>query len=220
LSFAGSLLVPILVAVLTLSGGWLITTRVADHWDRVKKRRELDLAAAQEFQSLYGEIIATWKTWNALNGGYTAQFPVDPREKWACLERATAAEGRIEALISKVAAERDLSPADIAVLGGIRQSFKQLRRLIRSDSAVQWRSDKTREYAALKGWAAATSVLLATSDRKRDRPSPAVAAYNFREITRNDHETTWRDLPDYLTTDPRLLRAPRRGIRRNGQSAQ
>ncbi|MEV6180561.1 hypothetical protein, partial [Streptomyces sp. NPDC052015] len=46
---------------------WLVTTRVTDYWDRVKKDREMYLAAAQDFQRLYGEFFAIWKTWSTLN---------------------------------------------------------------------------------------------------------------------------------------------------------
>jgi hypothetical protein len=53
--------------VVTLAGGWFVTTRVADHWDQIKKRRELDLAAAGDFQRLYGEFFSVWKAWDSIS---------------------------------------------------------------------------------------------------------------------------------------------------------
>lgn len=120
----------------TLSGGWLVTTRVTDYWDRVRKNRELNLAAANDFQRLYGEAVAIWKTWNGLNGYYTAAFAPPEDAKWTCLLRATAVEGQLESLLAKVSAERFLSRDDIAVLGGLRQAFKSLRRAIRADRPI------------------------------------------------------------------------------------
>ena len=61
-----SIVVPLAAVALTLFGGWIVTTRVSDHWDQIKRRREMDLASAEEFQRLYGEFFAVWKTWNAV----------------------------------------------------------------------------------------------------------------------------------------------------------
>jgi hypothetical protein len=58
--------VSLVTVAATLAGGWLVTTKVTDYWDKIKKNREMNLAAAHDFQRLYGEVVAIWKTWNAL----------------------------------------------------------------------------------------------------------------------------------------------------------
>ncbi|MVO90318.1 hypothetical protein GPA10_37615 [Streptomyces sp. p1417] len=183
---------PLLTVAATLSGGWLVSTRVTDRWEQIRRSREMDLAAAADFQRLYGEFVAVWKTWDALTDGHT---PVATTEHvgWGCLERATAAEGQIEALMAKLAAERFLTEDDIAMLGGVRQAFKVVRRSIRRGRPLGWGSSSTAPYLAIKTLSAATSVLLSTPPRTRRRPSAAVAARNFKGITDNRHETTWID---------------------------
>lgn len=192
MSLMESVGVPLLTVAVTLAGGWLVTVRVTDRWEQVKKSREMDLAAAQDFQRLYGEFVAIWKTWNSLTDGHT---PVTTPEHvgWGCLERATAAEGQIEALMAKLAAERFLTENDIDMLGGVRQAFKVVRRSIKRGEAVGWRSSGAEPYMAIKSLSAATSVLLNTAPRTRGRPSAAVAARNFKEITDNRHEASWID---------------------------
>ncbi|MFF3757709.1 hypothetical protein [Streptomyces sp. NPDC002185] len=155
---------PLLTVVATLGGGWLVTTRVTDRWDQVKKQREMGLSAAQDFQRLYGESVAIWKTWNALTSHHT---PVTTPEHsgWSCFERATAAEGAIEALMAKLAAERLLNDDEIDVLGGVRQAFKVVRRTIERGEPLGWGASGVAPYAALKSLSAALSVLLSSPSR-------------------------------------------------------
>lgn len=181
---------PLITVAVTLGGGWLVTTRVTDRWEQVKKIREMDLAAAQDFQRLYGEFVAIWKTWNSLTDGHT---PITTPEHvgWGCLERATAAEGQIEALMAKLAAERFLTEDDIDMLGGVRQAFKVVRRSIKRGEAIGWWSSGAEPYMAIKALSVAMSVMLSTAPRTKGRPSAAVAARNFNGITDNRHETSW-----------------------------
>jgi len=195
-----SVLVSLATVAATLSGGWLVTTRVADYWDRVKKNRELNLTAANDFQRLYGEAVAIWKTWNALNGHYAAAFTPPEDAKWLCLLRATAAEGQLESLLAKVSAERLLSRDDIVALGGLRQAFKSIRRAIRADKPIPWWADGVREYVAFKSLASAMSVLLLTSSRPGKRPSATQAARAFAEITANRHEMTWTEAARHISS--------------------
>ncbi|MFF9851514.1 hypothetical protein [Streptomyces litmocidini] len=190
MSIFESLGVPLLTVAVTPGGGWLVTTRVTDHCDQIRKNRDTDQTAAGEFQRLYGEFVAVWKTWNALTSGHT---PVSSPEHpgWGCLERATAAEGAIEALLAKLAAERVLTGAEVDVLGGVRQAFKAVRRAIQRGEPLDWRSSEIQPCVAFKSLASAVSVLLGTATRTRRRPSAAMAAHTFREITHNRHEVTW-----------------------------
>lgn len=190
MSIFESLGVPLLTVAVTLGGGWLVTTRVTDHWDQIRKNRDMDQTAAGELQRLYGEFVAVRKTWNALTSGHT---PVSSPEHpgWGCLERATAAEGAIEALLAKLAAERVLTRTEVDVLGGVRQAFKAVRRAIRRGEPLDRWSSEIQPYVAFKALSSAVSVLLGTAPRTRGRPSAAMSVHAFREITHNRHEVTW-----------------------------
>ncbi|MGW4851942.1 hypothetical protein ACWEPZ_12030 [Streptomyces sp. NPDC004288] len=190
MSLIESIGAPLLTVVATLGGGWLVTTRVTDRWDQVKKQREMGLSAAQDFQRLYGEFVAICKTWNALTSHHT---PVTTPEHsgWSCLERATAAEGAIEALMAKLAAERLLNDDEIDVLGGVRQAFKVVRRTIERGEPLGWGASGVAPYMALKSLSAAMSVLLSSPSQGKGRPTAARAARAFAEITDNRHEMSW-----------------------------
>ncbi|MFD9611042.1 hypothetical protein ACFWWS_16945 [Streptomyces sp. NPDC059083] len=190
MSLIESIGAPLLTVVATLGGGWLVTTRVTDRWDQVKKQREMGLSAAQDFQRLYGEFVAIWKTWNALTSHHT---PVTTPEHsgWSCLERATAAEGAIEALMANLAAERLLNDDEIDVLGGVRQAFKVVRRTIERGEPLGWGASGVAPYMALKSLSAAMSVLLSSPSQGKGRPTAARAARAFAEITDNRHEMSW-----------------------------
>ncbi|WP_439657752.1 hypothetical protein ACSHWB_35935 [Lentzea sp. HUAS TT2] len=176
--------------LLTLAGGWLVTTRVTDRWDRVKKARELDLAAAQDFQRLYGEFFAVWKIWNAANEDVHAAEPPDG-VVWALLERASVMEGGIEALLTKVCAERILSDSDVEALGSLRQAFQQLRKSMRRNRKLPWHFSGAAEYVAMKNLAVFMSSLLRRGKSARRPPSPEAAATAFRSITDNRFESDW-----------------------------
>ncbi|MEV6183977.1 hypothetical protein, partial [Streptomyces sp. NPDC052015] len=188
---------------------WLVTTRVTDYWDRVKKDREMYLAAAQDFQRLYGEFFAIWKTWSTLNRPNAAGFA--PEEaRWSCLERAAAVEGEVEALMAKLAAEHLLSEDQINMLGGVRQAFKVLRRAIGQGQPLNWWSSEAEPYAAFKSLSAAMSVLLTTPRRSKKRPSATEAAEVFRQITHNRHEDIWMTSARRLGHQPHGSTAPDR----------
>ncbi|MFC3962174.1 hypothetical protein [Nocardia jiangsuensis] len=191
MSIVGSISVSLSTVLATLIGGWLVTTRVADYWDRVKKSRDSNLAAAENFQRLYGEFVAVWKIWNNLAAVERGGTDLPQNARWDCLVRATAAEGAIEALLAKIAAERTLSTHDIDVLGGLRQAFKVFRRAIVAGRPLPWMSSDAEPYIAMKRLAAATSVLLVTPPDTRNRPSAVEAAAAFEQITDNRHGTAW-----------------------------
>jgi hypothetical protein len=185
-----TVVVPLVAVVLTLAGGWLITTRVSDHWDQVKRRRETDLAAAEEFQRLYGEIFAVWKIWNAIPER-KIEIKDSAEARWDCLKRTADIEGRVEALLAKISAERELSPKDKAALGAVRQGFQSLRNAIEKDEPLPWWGSEVEPYAAFKDLAVYTSGLLSASSISKRNPSRDDAAKTFRQITSNKHEKSW-----------------------------
>ena len=153
------ILIPLGTAVVTLAGGWFVTTRVADHWDQIKKRRELDLAAAGDFQRLYGEFFSVWKAWDSISRR-KLEIKDSAEAAWECLNRAAEIEGRVEALLARISAEHELSTDDIDALGAMRQGFQSLRGAIKRNEPLEWRSSEAKPYLAFKGLAAYTSRLL------------------------------------------------------------
>jgi hypothetical protein len=166
-------------------------------WHVRQKRREVTLAITSEFYKLYGEIIAVWKLWNywyEKNNAKRDQSEVQD-EKWELLQRATAASGGAEAILVRLAAERHLSPQDIAVLGSFRQASKTVRKAIEDNHPVPWYSDKAYGYLALKYLSVRVASIVARREPLK-LPSAESAAAALRAITANFWESgeagNWR----------------------------
>jgi hypothetical protein len=185
--------IPLATVLMTLLGGWLVSTKVADRWDQTKKRRDMNFAATQDFQRLYGEFFAIWKVWNAtLRYKDLPQPPVDL--VWGLLGRASAMEGGIEALLMKVSAEYFLSGDDIDALGALRQGFQSLRNTIQRQEPLSWWASEMPDYAAFKSLATFMSGFLGSGQNLRGEFDPIIAADNFSRITDNRFEHSWVDL--------------------------
>jgi hypothetical protein len=166
-------IVPLAAVVLTLAGGWLVSTPISDHWDQIKRRRESDQAVAEEFQRLYGEFFAVWKRWNSVA---LSEIALRDPEKvaWDCLESAARIEGNVEALLAKISAERCLTDRDIDALGAVRQGFQSLRSVIKQRKPLPWWGSEIEQYTAFKELALYTTKLLSTYSRPgQARPGQA-----------------------------------------------
>jgi hypothetical protein len=145
-----------------LAAAWFVGNRLSYHWQELRKRRDLDLGAAEEFHRIYGEFFATWKAWN-VSKKYRATCAPPSDSQWALLQRAAVAEGAFEALLVKLSSERELSEDDESDLARLRQGFQALRETIRVDKALDWPADPTKEnaekYAAFKELAARASLI-------------------------------------------------------------
>src|SRR6187549_1507298 len=75
------------VALVALGAGWLVGQRLTYQWNLRQKRRESDLATAQDLQRLYGDFFAVWKQWNPAAGGGDSEYQRD------LLRRAAEGEG-------------------------------------------------------------------------------------------------------------------------------
>lgn len=183
---------PIAAAVAAVVGAAFVTNRVANGYELRRKQREFDQETMRELASLYGTIFATWKAWDT-RSRFSSLVPPDGGE-WELLREAAEAEGRLEAMLVRLAADRPLrDPEDIRVLAGLRQSFKIVRKAIRENKPLDWRSSRDREYAALKAYAASTAALVST-ERTGPTPDAATARVVFQKITSNEYEPTWTDL--------------------------
>ena len=53
----------LLTPFLVLAATWFLGQRILNSWDLRKKRQELDIAAATQFQQLYGEAKEVARLW-------------------------------------------------------------------------------------------------------------------------------------------------------------
>ncbi len=58
--------IALFVTLIGLGVGWLVGQRLTYQWNLRQKQREMDLAAAQDLQQLYGEFFAIWNCGTAL----------------------------------------------------------------------------------------------------------------------------------------------------------
>jgi hypothetical protein len=182
---------PIVAVLITLSAGWLIGQRVTDRWEQARKRRELDLSALEELYRCYGEFYAVWKAWRTCTDPERPS-PAPPGAAWDLLLRATAAEGSVEALLTKIVTERELDLAEVDALGALRQAYHELRHAIREGKPLPWLSSANPSYTAFKGLQTLVAGLLTQSSE--NRPLPADAARNFARVTSNEYEQTFPDV--------------------------
>ncbi len=182
---------PIVAVLITLIAGWLIGQRVTDRWERARKRRELDMSALGELYRCYGEFYAVWKAWNRYCH-LTDRSVAPPHTDWDLLLRATAAEGSVEALLTKIVTERELNETELDALGALRQAYHQLRLAIRKDQPLPWSYSGHQDYTAFKGLQTLVAELLTRSSGKR--PMPADAARHFARVTSNIYEVIFPDV--------------------------
>ncbi|GAA4574689.1 hypothetical protein [Planotetraspora kaengkrachanensis] len=190
----------LVVAVLTLSLGWLVGNRLTARWDERKKRRELDLVALGVFYDIYGQFFAVWKLWS--------NAPADMRNqddfRRSLLDRAAEIEGKLESLLVRVASERNLSDGDCVLLGCFRQAVQCLRESIREKEPLRsliiqpggkrvismlWYGSDAPPYLAFKALAAFAADLLSKSN---DAGTKATTGYSaLKQITSSELERTW-----------------------------
>lgn len=176
----------------TLTGlglGWFIGQRLAYYWNVRQRRRELDLAAAHDFQGLYGEFFSVWKLWNGIAPGRGSP---DPELRATCLRRAADAEGMLERLLVKLVTERQLSADDRCALGAFRQGYQRLRHAIQTSTRLAWSASDHPEYLAFKQLAVRVAAIV-NREAGRGAVPPGTAFTALREVTSNQHETTWTE---------------------------
>jgi hypothetical protein len=183
------------VTLVALGAGWLVGQRLTYQWNLRQKRRESDLAAAQDLQRLYGDFFAVWKQWNPAAGGADEAYRRD------LLRRAADGEGLLERVLVKLATERRLSASDRESLGQFRHAYKQLRYAIDKDKKLGWHFDDHPEYLAFKRLAAAVTLIVHREPGRAEvGPEEAFAA--LREMTSNRHSKTWKGEPPAGGAEP------------------
>lgn len=156
----------LLVALTTLGLTWFIGQGLAVGWNLEQKRRETDIAILQEFYSLYGEFKEIGKIWRIIKKNYYQKYSnleiPPPANYWLLLSRACAVEGKNEAIMVKLATERNLDESDLRALGLFRQAVQQLRESIRDKREIPSFSRGT-EYVFFNNLAAQVGFIISSS---------------------------------------------------------
>lgn len=126
--------------IVTLLLTWIGGQQILGYWELRKRRKEMDIQSAQRFHDLIGEWKAIWRAWKYFKSSSVSAnagaFPATAR--WDLLDRAARAEGGVEAILLRLAIERELCGCERTQLGLFRQSFQQLREAIRDDDELLW----------------------------------------------------------------------------------
>jgi len=173
-------------AAVVLALTWLVGQRLTYGWNVRQKRREMQLAASQQFYVAYGEFFAVWKLWNRLDHDAASK---DERQ-WELHRRAAAAEAIVEGTLVKLSNELVLDEGQIGSLGRFRQAFQQLRQSIRKDQILPWTNSECAEYRAFKSLAIEVSTLLGGTWSTCPVPVDR-AIYQLLSVTSNRWENDW-----------------------------
>lgn len=189
-----------LITTSSLAATWFIGQRLIEKSNLRQKRKELDIATSNQFYQLYGEYIAVWRLWKIITGRHSERADVKVWKetwpdkeipdviRWKLLERASIAEGSVEAVLLKLSTERSLSDKDKRTLGLFRQAFSQLRQHIRDNTPMDWNYDSP-EYMLVKNLASDVAFMLPVENHRKSAPLGDRWA-DFRDIT-NIREGEW-----------------------------
>jgi hypothetical protein len=157
--------------------------KLSAKWAERQKSRELAILAANEFYRIHGEFFAIWKLWNSLCKSGLG----DGSNRLQLLERATKAEGSMEALLVKLSIESHLGVHDIRNIGEFRQLFQLLRPAIRTGVSFGWNNSDHPQYVAFKERACAMASIIGLADRS-SLPDPKSASIALLGMTSNRWE--------------------------------
>src|SRR4051812_7667946 len=96
-------IIPVLVGVFATG---LAGSGLGFWWNLQLKKREVDLATMKVFHELYGEFFAVWKLWNYYARDVGPK-PFPDASRWKLMEKACAAEGRMEAILIDLSSKLD-----------------------------------------------------------------------------------------------------------------
>jgi hypothetical protein len=176
--------IPVLIGVLATG---VVGAGFGFWWNLQLKRRESDLATVKLFHNLYGEFFAVWKLWDCYIEDKRA-FP--DASHWNLLERASNAEGNMEAILVDLASKHRLSPSSLCALGQFRQLYQQLRESIRKGKPLDWRRSGHVVYEAFKESVPVIAYMIRTG-RNVDGVALEQQINAWLEVTDNKHEEFW-----------------------------
>jgi hypothetical protein len=122
----------VFTALFTFAVLFVIGTLTVAMWDRRKKYQEIDIEMYNQFQERQGEFYEVTKLWRAY---YDKVYKdnkdeIDKDREEELLQRASAAESKVEIIINTLITDRVLCEKDPPTLGLYRQGYQQLRESI------------------------------------------------------------------------------------------
>jgi hypothetical protein len=136
-------------AIVLLLLAWLVGQRLTVKWSLYQKEKENDSLTARDFHLLYGEFFAVWKLWNYFVRDIGANG-LPGMSRASLLDRASIAEGKLEAILVRIASSKDLNDEEVKVLGRFRQIYQSLRETIRDGAPLEWNHAEHPDYIAFK----------------------------------------------------------------------
>jgi hypothetical protein len=152
----------LLVTLFGLVLAWVIGYRLSANWNLFQKQRETDIANIQQFYSLYGEFKEISKTWRLIKRSQDSSLKIPSDSRWLLLARSCVIESKNEAILVKLATERDLKDDSLKTLGLFRQALQQLRESIRDDKEIPFASRGT-EYVFFNDLVAKAGFIISSS---------------------------------------------------------
>jgi len=198
----------LLTPFLVLAATWFIGQRILNSWDIRKKRQELDIAAATQFQQLYGEAKEIARLWRFIADQQEPPVLGSTDLHWQLLTRATAVEGKFEAVVIKLATERHLTKEQIRSVGLFRRSCYELRESIRDKRLPTMGYGGG--YTLFNNLAVEITCLLNTNS-PTNVLELSIARQNLKEIAKIGSESLHRAIEEIEKEDPdsRRLGVPR-----------
>jgi hypothetical protein len=169
-----------------LAVGWFLGRNIVASWDIRRKRQEIDVATAVQFQQLYGELKEVARLWRDVNKEDAAGLAPPSGYRWQLLANAIQAESKYEAVVIKLASERVLTIDERRTLGLFRQACQELRVSIRRANKVSW-SNLGPEYLLFNDLAADVTTLLARMGSGKN-VSAEIARTNLRDVSKVRYE--------------------------------
>ena len=177
--------IPVVIGVLATGG---LGAGLGFWWNLLLKKREADLATVKAFHELYGEFFAVWKLWDYyVINTRTAEFPNEIR--WKLLERACAAEGKMEAILIDLSSKYHSSSTSLNTLGQFRQVYQQLRESIRDNRALAWDNADHPIYTYFKKLAPVIAYMTRMGHVGHLAHTEQAGAW--LDVTHNRHENFW-----------------------------
>jgi hypothetical protein len=192
----------LLVLFTAWAGGYLLVRK----WALQQESRAVNLALTKQFQQLFGEYKEIWRLWKVYAPSQLpryAETQAPASITWELLARASSAEGRVEAVLLKLATDRTLTKDQLLTLGLFRQSFQVLRQGIRDGQSLDY-GFKDAKYRLFNKLGVQVAHLIVASAASTP-PSEAQACQAFQTIldVRSEHlYAAENGLPQYGSLVP------------------
>jgi uncharacterized membrane-anchored protein YhcB (DUF1043 family) len=148
---------------------------------KAETERQRNAVIANQFHRLLGEYKSVWRMWKIHQEDLKSNFTAPPNSQWELADRASAAEGEVEAVLVEIALERELTNDNCITLGLFRQGYQRLRQSI-SESETPEFGYRSAEYRLFHELAIKTSSIILSAEKLKDNSDAAAASKRLLEI--------------------------------------